>query len=123
MPQNAQATTTTLESWPPPRTGALLLASPSTLSAEPASNHLYLLFGEYFDGSRATFYRSTLRYDIAKNEWREYVGGGEGPSPRSSAAGVGVPGLGEGGGIVIFGEAQVRSGKSDVLIGRRRGVC
>ncbi|KAK1926781.1 hypothetical protein DB88DRAFT_181067 [Papiliotrema laurentii] len=95
-------TVTTLESSPPPRTNALLLASPSTLTSEPASNHLYMLFGEFFDGSRVTFYNSVLRYDIAKNEWREYKSG-EGPAPRSSAAGVASPSLGDGGGILIFG--------------------
>jgi len=94
---------TTLETPPPPRTNALLLASPSTLTSEPASNHLYMLFGEFFDGSRVTFYNSVRRYDIAKNEWREYKSG-EGPAPRSSAAGVAAPNLGDGGGILIFGE-------------------
>ncbi|ORX35978.1 hypothetical protein BD324DRAFT_629737 [Kockovaella imperatae] len=98
----AAPTVLTLEAPPPPRTNALFLPSPSTLAAEPSSNHLYLLFGEFFDGSRATFYNSVLRYDIAKNEWREYKNA-EGPAPRSSAAGVGVPGLGEGGSIVVFG--------------------
>jgi len=92
----------TLETPPPPRVNALLLASPSTLTSEPASNHLYMLFGEFFDGSRVTFYNSVLRYDIAKNEWREYKSG-EGPAPRSSAAGVAAPNLGDGGGILIFG--------------------
>jgi hypothetical protein len=95
---------TTLESPPPPRTAALLLPSPSTLASEPAGNHLYLLFGEYFDGSRVTMYDSVLRYDIAKDEWREYKSGNA-PAPRSSAAGVAAPGLGDGGGIVIFGES------------------
>lgn len=66
---------------------------------------MYLLFGEYFDGSRATFYNSTLRYDIAKDEWREYKSG-EAPAPRSSAAGVAAPSLGDGGGIVIFGQSE-----------------
>lgn len=97
---------TTLETPPPPRSNALLIPSPSTLPSE--QNHLYLLFGEYFDGSRATFYSSTMRYDTVKEEWREYKAG-VGPSPRSSAAGVGVPGLGEGGGILIFGESGSRS--------------
>lgn len=97
----ATNTVTTLESPPPPRTGALFMASPSTLSAE--SNHLYLMFGEYFDGSRATFYNSVLRYDTIKDEWREYKCG-TAPSPRSSAAAVAGPGLAEGGGIMIFGE-------------------
>lgn len=60
------------------------------------------MFGEYFDGSRATFYPSVLRYDIAKDEWREYKSGTQ-PSPRSSAAGVAGAGLAEGGGILIFG--------------------
>lgn len=91
---------TTLESPPPPRTGALFLPSPSTLSSE--SNHLYLIFGEYFDGQRATFYPSVLRYDVAKDEWREYKSG-TAPAPRSSAAGVAGAGLAEGGGILIFG--------------------
>ena len=72
------------------------------MAGEPSSNHLYLLFGEFFDGSRATFYNSVLRYDISKNEWREYKNA-EGPAPRSSAAGVGMPGFGEGGSIFIFG--------------------
>jgi len=98
--QNAVASVTTLDTFPSPRTGALLLPSP-----EPGANHLYLLFGEYFDGSRATFYDSTLRYDIGKEEWREYKSL-NGPSPRSSAAGVCVPGLGDGGGILIFGESR-----------------
>ena len=34
------------------------------------------------------------------------------PSPRSSAAGVCVPGLGEGGGILVFGESQSPSSLS-----------
>ncbi|BEJ13263.1 hypothetical protein CspHIS471_0304370 [Cutaneotrichosporon sp. HIS471] len=93
-------TVTTLETPPPPRTGALFLPSPSTLSSE--SNHLYLLFGEYFDGQRATFYPSVLRYDVGKDEWREYKSGNA-PAPRSSAAGVAGAGLAEGGGILIFG--------------------
>ncbi len=50
-----------------------------------------------------TFYDSTLRYDIGKDVWKEYKSGSV-PAPRSSAAGVCVPGMGEGGGIVIFGE-------------------
>ncbi|KAL1410610.1 Kelch repeat-containing protein 3 [Vanrija albida] len=100
MEAQAANTVVTLESPPPPRTGALFLASPSTLSSE--SNHLYLLFGEYFDGSRATFYSSTLRYDVVKDEWREYKSG-IAPAPRSSAAGVAGAGLAEGGGILIFG--------------------
>lgn len=100
MYQIATQTVTTLETPPPPRSNALLMPSPSTLPSE--QNHLYLLFGEYFDGSRVTFYSSTIRYDTVKDEWREYKAG-IGPSPRSSAAGVGVPGLGEGGGILIFG--------------------
>ncbi|WVO12937.1 hypothetical protein L204_100546 [Cryptococcus depauperatus] len=90
----------TLETFPLPRTNALLLPSPSIMPSE--SNHLYLLFGEYFDGSRVTFYNSTLRYDVIKNEWKEYKSGNA-PAPRSSAAGVCVPGMGEGGGILIFG--------------------
>jgi hypothetical protein len=61
--QVSALTVTTLESSPPPRTNALLLASPSTLTSEPASNHLYMLFGEFFDGSRVTFYNSVLRYE------------------------------------------------------------
>lgn len=99
-------TVTTLETPPPPRTNALLLPSPSTVGSEVASNHLYMIFGEFFDGSRVTFYNSVLRYDIAKNEWREYKSG-EGPAPRSSAAGVSAPSLGDGGGILIFGEHDV----------------
>lgn len=66
-----------------------------------------MLFGEFFDGSRVTFYNSVLRYDIAKNEWREYKSG-EGPAPRSSAAGVASPSLGDGGGILIFGKYGLR---------------
>jgi len=65
-----------------------------------------MIFGEFFDGSRVTFYNSVLRYDIAKNEWREYKSG-EGPAPRSSAAGVSAPSLGDGGGILIFGKYDV----------------
>ncbi|EIW72802.1 hypothetical protein TREMEDRAFT_72882 [Tremella mesenterica DSM 1558] len=102
MAANTMTTMTTLDGPPPPRTGALFLPSPSTLASEPAGNHLYLLFGEYFDGSRATFYNSTLRYDITKDEWREYRSP-EMPAPRSSAAGVYASNLGEGGGILIFG--------------------
>jgi len=64
-----------------------------------------MIFGEFFDGSRVTFYNSVLRYDIAKNEWREYKSG-EGPAPRSSAAGVSAPSLGDGGGILIFGTSS-----------------
>ncbi|KAL7420613.1 Kelch repeat-containing protein 3 [Cryptotrichosporon argae] len=100
MEANTTQTVTSLEAPPPPRANALFLASPSTLASESA--HLYLLFGEYFDGARATFYNSTLRYDVAKAEWREYKSG-EGPSPRSSAAGVAGAGLADGGGILIFG--------------------
>jgi hypothetical protein len=101
--QVSALTVTALETPPPPRTNALLLASPSTVTSEPASNHLYMIFGEFFDGSRVTFYNSVLRYDIAKDEWREYKSG-EGPAPRSSAAGVASPSLGDGGGILIFGQ-------------------
>ena len=62
---------------------------------------------------------STLRYDIGKDEWKEYKSA-SGPAPRSSAAGACVPGLGEGGGVLIFGVArssESRRWSEDVLGG------
>ncbi|SGY45982.1 BQ5605_C001g00367 [Microbotryum silenes-dioicae] len=55
----------------------------ATLTACPVKDHLYLIGGEYFDGSTVAIYPDVFRYSPDKNEWRRFTSP-TAPGPRSA---------------------------------------
>ena len=72
----------------------------ATLVACPVSTSLWLMGGEYFDGTSCYFYPDLYRYNTEKNEWRRLSSPTQ-PGPRSAAQLVASPA--SGGRLWLFG--------------------
>lgn len=77
----------------------------AVLVACPVSTSLYLLGGEYFDGTTCTFYPELYKYNTEKNEWRRLSSPTQ-PSPRSAHQMVASPS----GGGRLYVSAQLTVG-------------